>query len=115
MRPYNIVLLSAALCGCHPTTEVAGMYVHQDSTGILVPCNDSRITMVVKNAALTSRYRAATQSNQPMFVRLRGVKGHEGSIYGGQRYFDVQQVLELRPRGNGECPGALQPLTTVVH
>jgi len=29
-----------------------------------------------------------------------------GSIYGGQHYFLVQRVLEVRQRQDGECAGA---------
>lgn len=115
MRRQLLTLLSAAVVACHPSTEVSGMYI-QDSAGVLFPCSDAKIAMIVQNAAaLTTRYRAATSSNQPMFVRLRGVKAQEGSIYGGQRYFEVQQILELRPRAAGECPGVLPWFSTIVH
>jgi hypothetical protein len=115
VRLCSFALLLAVVGGCHRPREVSGIYVDQDSTGTLFPCSDTKITIVVKNVSLSAQYAAAAQPNQPMFVRLRGVEGHEGSIYGGQRYLDVQQILELRPRAARDCPGVLQPSTTIVH
>ncbi len=91
----------------------------QDSSGIFFACDDPKTLVVVPDTALVTRYRAMTaggggESNQPLYVRLRGVKGHEGSIYGGQRYFVVQQVLEIRARKTGECPHVAQPASQML-
>jgi len=115
MRLSTAVLLSAVFAACHRPTEVSGVYVNQDSMGTLFPCDNSKIAMIVKNSALAARYHITAPANEPVFVRLRGVKGHEGSIYGGQRFFDVQQILEIRPRAAGECPGIAQPLAPLLH
>jgi hypothetical protein len=105
-------MLLAALFACHPSTEVHGMYVNQGGSGYLFPCDDPKSAIVVQDSSLELRYHQTAMSpNQPVFVRLRGVKGHEGSIYGGQKYFEVRQILEVRPRAAGECPRVAQPLT----
>ena len=75
-----IALLSVALTACHRPTEVSGVYVNQDGTGTLFPCDDAKIAMIVQDTALVMRYRGIAKTNEPVFVRLRGVKGHEGSI-----------------------------------
>ncbi len=79
------------------------------------PCDDAKIAMIVQDSALATRYHTVAQSNEAVFVRMRGVKGHEGSIYGGQRSFYVQQILEVRPRAAGECPGVAQPIAPLLH
>src|SRR5881394_3667255 len=93
MRRFGAVLGSALLLACHRPTEVRGVYVNLDSTGTLFPCDDPKVTIAVHDSALTTRYRAAAVANGPLFVRLRGVNGHAGSIYGGQRFFPVKQIL----------------------
>jgi hypothetical protein len=89
---------------------VRGMYVNGDSSGTLFPCDDPKIAITVQDTALTTRYRAIAVANKPVFVRLRGVNGHAGSIYYGQHYFQVQQILEVRLRAAGECPGIAAPI-----
>ena len=114
-RRFHAIVLLLPLIACHRPTEVSGVYVNQDGTGTLFPCDDAKIAMIVKDSALVTRYRTIAQHSEPVFVRLRGVKGHEGSIYGGQRFFDVQRILEVRPRAPGECPGVAQPITPLLH
>ena len=105
----------AALAACHRFTDVAGLYVAQDRSGLFFACDDPKTVVVVPDTALATRYRAMTAGmNQPLYVQLRGVKGHEGSIYGGQRYFVVQQVLEMRVRKTGECPHVAQPASQML-
>jgi len=113
MRPFIAVLACASLVACHRPTEVRGMYVSgisSDSSGTLFPCNDPKIWISVQDSALTARYRTTAVDNQPVFVRLRGVSGHAGSIYGGHRYLQLRQILEMRPRAAGDCPGVAEPL-----
>jgi hypothetical protein len=110
MRPHRILILAATLVACHRTTEVHGLYVNQDGKGSFFPCDDPKIVVAVQDSALEAQYhRTATSPYQAVFVRLRGVNGHAGSIYGGQRIFEVQQVLEVRSRATGECPRVAQP------
>ncbi len=110
MRPERILILAAALVACHRPTEVHGLYVNQDGAGSFFPCDDPSTRIVVQDSALETRYhKTATLPHQAVFVRLRGVNGHEGSIYGGQRFFEVEQILEVRARGSGECPRVAQP------
>jgi len=110
VRPERILVLAATLVACHRPTEVHGLYVNQDGAGSFFPCDDPKTVIAVQDSALESRYhRTATLPYQAVFVRLRGVNGHSGSIYGGQRLFEVQQILEVRARASGECPRVAQP------
>ena len=115
IRALAVVVCSTVLIACHRPTEVSGVYVNQDRTGTFFPCDDAKIAMIVQDSALATRYHTVAQSNEAVFVRMRGVKGHEGSIYGGQRSFYVQQILEVRPRAAGECPGVAQPIAPLLH
>jgi hypothetical protein len=110
MRPYTVLIACALLAACHRPTEVHGMYVTADSAGTLFPCDEPKVAITVEDTALMTRYRATAVANKAVFVRLRGVNGHSGSIYGGRRYFQVQQILEVRPRAAGECPGVAAPI-----
>ncbi len=110
MRPFIASLACALLVACHRPTEVRGVYVNGDSSGTLFPCTDPKVAIQVRDSALTARYRTAAVANKPVFVRLRGVNGRSGSIYSGRRYFQVQQILEVRPRAAGECPGVAPPI-----
>src|SRR6266540_3628802 len=105
MRGLGLVLTASLFLGCHPTTDVQGIYVGDQGTGTLFPCDDPTIIVLVPDSTLAATYRLMRgASNQPVYVQLRGVSRHAGSIYGGPRYFLVQQVLEIRARGVGECP-----------
>lgn len=115
MRFQGVVLLSAALVACHRPTEVRGLYLAGAGSGWFFPCDDSKTVVVVQDTALVARYQHIATSNEPVFVRLRGIKGHEGSIYGGQRSFKVQQILEVRPRAGGECPAVAQPVAPLLR
>jgi len=108
MRTNTVLLGCALFAACHRPTEVRGVYVNGDSSGTLFPCDDPKISITVQDSMLR------TAGNTPVFVRLRGVKGHAGSIYGGQRFFQVQQILEVRPRAAGECPGVADPITPLL-
>ncbi|HEY3219903.1 MAG TPA: hypothetical protein VGJ80_04160 [Gemmatimonadales bacterium] len=114
MRPHIALLACAVLAGCHRPSEVAGMYINGDSSGFLFPCDDPKVGIIVQDSALSRRYRSTAAANEPVFVRLVGVRGHEGSIYGGQRFLQVRQILEVRPRAAGECPGVAQPLAPLL-
>jgi hypothetical protein len=108
MRLFTVLLGCAFVVACHRPTEVRGVYVNGDSSGTLFPCDDPKIAISVQDSTLR------TAGNTPVFVRLRGVKGHAGSIYGGQRFFQVQQILEVRPRAAGECPGVADPIAPLL-
>src|SRR5258706_385628 len=110
VRQFTVVLGCALLVACHRPAEVRGMYVAGDSAGTLFPCNDPKVAIQVQDSALTARYRTVAVANKPVFVRLRGVNGRSGSIYSGRRNFLVQQILEVRPRAAGECPGVAAPI-----
>jgi hypothetical protein len=111
MRKYTAFLVCAFLGACHRPTEVRGMYLSGDSSGTLFPCDDPKMAIAVTDSALTMRYRATAVADKPVFVRLRGVNRRSGSIYSGRPYFQVQQILEMRPRSAGECPGVAEPVT----
>jgi hypothetical protein len=114
MRSGLLALLLILSSGCHRPTEVQGLYITLDGAGTFFPCDDPRIQMAVQDSALEARYHATNAEHTPVFVRLRGVKGHEGSIYGGQRSFFVQQILEVRPRVAADCPRVAPPLGSVL-
>lgn len=114
MRFQRLVLFPAVLVACHRPTEVRGLYLTGADSGWFFPCDDAKTVVSVQDTALVARYQHIATSNQPVFVRLRGIKGHEGSIYGGRRYFNVQQILELRPRASGECPAVAQPVAPLL-
>ena len=110
-------LALVAVAACHRPTEVTGLYVAQDSAGMFFACDDPKHPMIIQDSALVARYRkmvSAQASNEPLYVQLRGVRGHEGSVYGGQRSFFVQRILEMRPRQSGECPHVAQPVTPML-
>ena len=114
MRQGTLLLACALLGACHRPAEVRGMYVSGDSAGTLFPCNEPKVAVTVEDTALMTRYRAIAVANKPVFVRLRGVNAKGGSIYSGRRYFQVQEILEVRPRAAGECPGTVAPIASFL-
>ncbi len=62
-----------ALRRLYRPTEVRGVYVNDDSSGTLFPCDDPKIAIAVPDSALTARYRATVVAKKPVFVRLRGM------------------------------------------
>jgi hypothetical protein len=111
----STLALLSVLTGCHRPTEVHGLYISQDSLGAFFPCDDPKMRVVVKDAALDARYRSLASVHEPLFVRLRGIKGHSGSPKGGGQYlFEVQQILEVRARASGECPGVAQSIAPLL-
>jgi hypothetical protein len=111
VRQFTVLLGCALLVGCHRPTEVRGVYVNDDSSGTLFPCDDPKVAIAVPDSALTTRYHATTVAHKPVFVRLRGIRRQSGSIYSGRPYFLVQQILEVRPRAAGECPGVAESIS----
>jgi hypothetical protein len=108
MRPVTVLLGCALLVACHRPTEVRGIYVNGDSSGTLFPCDDPKVSITVQDSTL------GTVGDKPVFVRLRGVNSRSGSIYSGRRFFQVQQILEVRPRAAGECPGVAQSIAPLL-
>jgi len=110
-----VLVLVTVLIGCHRPTEVRGMYLNYGGKGTLFPCDNSRLVMHVSDSVLAARYDSLAVGHEPLFVRLRGIKGHAGSPKGGPSYyFLVHQVLELRGRASGECPGVAQPIAPLL-
>src|SRR5260370_31765231 len=111
MRLLVLVALSSAFVACRRPVELRGLYVSNDGTGGFLPCDQPNTVLRVRDSALTTSYRLkATQPNQLLFVRLRGVRADSGSIYYGSHHFLVQQVLEIRARRSGECPNVAPPV-----
>jgi hypothetical protein len=114
MRRFEVVVLVGLLIGCHPTTDVHGIYVGDGVEGTFFPCDDPTVIVRVPDSTLAGRYRLmASESHEPVYVQLRGISGHAGSVYGGPRYFLVKEIVELRPRRSGECPKVAHPVPTV--
>jgi len=94
---------------------VNGVYVSLAGSGTLFPCDSANVAFMVPDSGLALRYRGlAAAAGEPVVVRLRGVKRRSGSIYDGRRWFQVEQVLELRPRATGECPNVAHAASTVL-
>jgi len=92
-----------------------GVYVSLAGSGTLFPCDSANVAFMVPDSGLALRVRgSAAAAGEPVFVRLRGVKRRSGSIYDGRRWFQVEQVLELRPRATGECPNVAHAASTVL-
>jgi hypothetical protein len=109
MRLHTILLVCAVLVACHRPTEIRGMYINGDSSGTLFPCDDPKVAITVVDPTLSK------VGNKPVLVRLRGVRGHSGSIYGGAHLFQVQQILEVRPRAAGECPRVAESIAPLLQ
>lgn len=106
MRSYRKLLLLTLLAACHRPEEIRGLYLSQDSAGVFFPCTDATMVMHVQDSALAASYvKLAGPAHQPVFVRLRAVQRDSGSIYGGKHFLDVREVVEIRARATGECPG----------
>lgn len=101
----RVLLLGVLVAACHRESEVQGVYMAQGGSGVLFPCDEDKVR-VVRDSALQVRYNVETRGNEPVFVRLRGIKGRSGSPKGGgQWWFLVREVIEVRPRVAGDCPG----------
>ena len=117
MRLLSLLLISGIVAACQRPVEVRGLYVNDHGPGNFLSCEQPKTIVLVSDSELVARYHAtATQPYQPVFVRLRGVPVDSGSIYGGQHYFLVQRVLEVRQRQDRECAGASPafPLSATV-
>ena len=109
MHLHWSLLLLLLLAACHRPEEIRGLYLSQDSAGVFFPCDDATTVMHVQDSALATSYQElAGSTHQPVFVRLRAVPQDSGSIYGGKHYLDVREVIKIRPRATGECPGVAQ-------
>ncbi len=116
MRSHWSLSLLLVLAACHRPEEIRGLYLSQDSAGVFFPCNDATMVMHVRDSALAASYlKLAGSARQPVFVRLRAVQRDSGSIYGGEHFLDVREVIEIRARATDDCPGVAQatpPLRT---
>jgi hypothetical protein len=115
MRLCAALFFVATVSACHRVREVHGVYIGQDGYGMFFPCDDPKLLVVVQDSALAAKYRSIVTAHEPVFVRLRGIQGHSGSPKGGGQWlFEVRQILEVRPRAAGECPGVAQPIAPKV-
>jgi hypothetical protein len=109
MLSFRLLLVFTFLVACHRPKEVRGLYLSQDGAGVFFPCDDSTMVIHVPDSGLsTSYHNLAGSTTQPLFVRLRGVQRDSGSIYGGKHFLEVREVIEIRARTTGECPGVAQ-------
>lgn len=114
MRIVGVAIVALVL-SCQRPSELNGVYVSVDASGTLFPCDSANVALIVPDSALALRYHSmASEAGDPFFVRLRGMKRRSGSIYSGRRWFQVQQVLEIRPRATGECPGVAHPASAIL-
>jgi hypothetical protein len=106
MRSTLLVLILILLVACHRSQDVSGLYISQRGEGLFLPCDDPAMVIHIQDSALSTRYhRLADSTNQPVMARLRGVRRDSGSIYGGEHFLDVKEIIEVRARAPGECPG----------
>src|SRR5436309_9619013 len=116
MRLLSVVVIASLLTACERSIEVRGIYVNDDGSGALVPCDQPKTLLTVTDSGLATRYRReATRPPEPLFVHLRGVRADSGSIYGGKHYLAVRQILEVRARGAGECPNVANSVSSVLR
>jgi hypothetical protein len=106
MRAYPLMLLLTLLVSCNRPKEVHGIYLSQDGKGAFFPCDDSTMVMHVEDSTLAARYReVADSTNQPLVVSLLAVQRDSGSIYGGRHFLEIREVIDIRARAPGDCPG----------
>jgi len=116
MRLLRLIPIVGVLVACERPIDVRGLYVNDDGSGALVPCDQPKTLLTVTDSGLATRYRReATRPPEPLFVHLRGVRADSGSIYGGKHYLAVRQILEVRARGAGECPNVANSASWVLH
>jgi len=116
MRLLRLIPIVGVLVACERPIDVRGLYVNDDGSGALVPCDQPKTLLTVTDSGLATRYRReATRPPEPLFVHLRGVRADSGSIYGGKHYLAVRQVVEVRARGAGECPNVANSASSVLH
>jgi hypothetical protein len=114
MRMFCPAALAVARVGCQRPSELGGIYVSASGSATLFPCDSANVAFMVPDSGVAAQYHAlAASPGEPVFVRLRGVKRRSGSIYDGRRWFQVQQVLEIRARASGECPAVAHSASTV--
>jgi len=115
MRIVGPALLAIAFISCHRSSEMDGVYVSVDGSSMFFPCDSANVAFMVPDSSLAAQYRRVSPSpGEPLFVRVQGVKRRSGSIYDGRRWFQVQQVLEIRRRASGECPNVAHSASTVL-
>lgn len=101
-----------AAVACHRSSELDGIYLTGNGPSRFLPCDSVNVMFVVPDSGLAAQ--AGTVAVSPgdlLFVRLRGVKRRSGSIYDGRRWFQVEQVREIRRRASGECANVVQSAT----
>lgn len=110
-----LVLAALAAMACHRPTEITGVYLSKDGSGVLFPCDDAHRIVEVPDPALAARYHSIAAHSEGVFVRLYGIKGHAGSPKGSPRYyFLVQAIRDIRVRASSDCPGIAEPLSHVL-
>ena len=115
MRILGSVVLAATVVACHRSSELDGVYLSGNGSGTFFPCDSVNVAFMVPDSGLAAQsYAVAASPGDPLFVRLRGVKRRSGSIYDGRRWFQVEQVLEIRRRASGECPKVAHSASTVL-
>jgi len=115
MQLRHLALSCVLLAACHRPSELQGIYVNQDGSGTVFPCNDSKHAVLVPDSTLAALYRTTVNApNQPAYADLRGISTRSGSIYSGRPYFLVQQIIELRPRA-GECPDVAHSISSMLQ
>lgn len=115
MRLPTLVAIVGLLVACRRPIEIAGLYLNDDGAGDFFACEPPHALLRTSDSTLAVQYRLkARQPGELLFVRLLGTRADSGSIYGGTHHFLVRQVLEIRARKNGECPGVGTSVTHIL-
>src|SRR5437762_14246442 len=110
MRLLRLIPIVGVLVACERPIDVRGLYVNDDGSGALVPCDQPKTLLTVTDSGLATRYRReATRPPEPLFVHLRGVRADSGSIYGGEHRLAGRHILRVRAGRAGGAPDAGHP------
>lgn len=104
----SLSLLLALACQPAPH-EVQGIYLANDTQGVLFPCDDGGSILRVQDSTLQANYRAlGDTSGAGAYVRLKATERDSGSVYDSRHYLVLDSIIEMRARRSGECPGVVE-------
>lgn len=120
IRLALVVILVVTAVGCsvlgdgrEPIDITAGTYSWGFEDNSFSPCNEAETWWVVTDAghaaqfdSLQAQYERLVEPYEQVFVRLRGYagpKGRYGHLGNYAREFSLEEVIEVRRAGLGDC------------